>query len=77
MSDANSVNRPAGEPRPEASDFKALISWHIENGTCYICEKSVEHSQGYHGATGAHWDCIKHEETQTKEAFARRCPAFS
>lgn len=71
MSEANSTDRPAGRPCPDASDFKALISWHMENGTCYICGKTVDPSQGYHGATGAHWDCTQREKKKTEEAFAR------
>lgn len=71
MSETSSVKRSVGQPRPDGKDFKALIGWHMDNGTCYICDQPVDYSNGYHGATGAHWDCVKSEDKKTEEAFAR------
>lgn len=71
MNESNSVERPVVRPQPDGKDFRALIDWHMENGTCYICSKPVDHSEGYHGGTGAHWDCVQQENKKTEEAFAR------
>lgn len=71
MSETSSVERPVGQPCPDATDYKALISWHMDRGTCYICSKAVDPSDGYHGGTGAHWDCVTREEKKTKQAFDR------
>ena len=71
MSEASSIDRRVGQPCPDATDYRALTSWHKDRGTCYICSKAVDPSQGYHGGNGAHWDCLRLEEKKTEEAFAR------
>ena len=76
MSETNTVERPVMQPKPERDDFRALIDWHRVRGTCYVCELPVDASQGYHGVTGAHWDCVKTEEKKTEEAFSRADQGF-
>ncbi|WP_454056650.1 hypothetical protein [Cupriavidus sp. Marseille-Q8015] len=38
--------------------FGKTIDEHYDTGSCWLCGKSVEYSQGYHTPTGAHWDCV-------------------
>lgn len=54
------------------SDFsRATIDRHREAGTCHLCGGVVDASKGYHGATGAHWDCQKAFENESDQIFAK------
>ncbi len=44
--------------------FGKTIAEHRDIGTCWLCGGRVERAQGYHGATGAHWECSKALTTQ-------------
>lgn len=39
--------------------FGKTIAEHVDAGTCWLCGRTVDRAQGYHGATGAHWNCSK------------------
>lgn len=53
------------------SAFRALIDKHRDAGTCHICGLAVDPARGYHGATGAHWDCTEAEKAKTDEVMAK------
>lgn len=53
------------------ADFRESVRTHRDAGTCYLCGKPVDPSQGYHGATGAHWDCHQKVEDDFTDSMRR------
>ncbi|WP_354678327.1 hypothetical protein [Cupriavidus plantarum] len=47
--------------------FGKTIDEHCDAGTCWLCGKDVDYSQGWHTTTGGHWNCVatlrRHVET--------------
>lgn len=37
--------------------FGKTIAEHFDDGSCWLCGEVVDRARGYHGATGAHWEC--------------------
>ena len=55
----------------DRDEFRALIDKHMDAGTCYVCGKAANPSEGLHGITGAHWDCTQAEARKTDDAIAK------
>ncbi|CAG9186031.1 hypothetical protein [Cupriavidus pampae] len=50
--------------------FGKTIEEHCDAGTCWLCGKAVDYSQGWHTTTGGHWSCVATLRREV-ESFAR------
>ncbi|WP_409959231.1 hypothetical protein [Acidovorax sp.] len=57
--------------------MRAEIQAHYDAGTCFLCGQMVDHSLGYNGATGAHWDCDRKLQADAEESISRMDSALA